>query len=119
MFDVTIGDWDTDTSKLELYLDYKPFNCKYYQFHRIKEETFLKELKRSVKIRVPTPVQQSQYGTPILIIPKKEGTVRFITDYHRINQKLVRNPYPLHRIGKKMQHIVGFQYMTALDLNMR
>ena len=64
-----------------------------------------------------TPVQQSQYGTPLFIIPKKEGTVRFIMDYHRLNQKLVRKPYPLPRIGKTVQKLEGFQYATALDTN--
>ena len=65
-----------------------------------------------------TPVQNSQYGTPVCFIPKKERTVRFITDYHRLNQKLVRNPYPLPRIGETMQQLEGFQYATALDINM-
>ena len=63
-------------------------------------------------------VQQSQYGTPVFIIPKKEGTVRFITDYRRINQKLVRKPYPLLRICKTMQQLEVFHYATALDINM-
>ena len=43
--------------------------------------------------------------------------MRFITDYHRLNQKLVRNPYPLPRIGETMQQLEGLQYATALDLN--
>ena len=65
-----------------------------------------------------TPLQQRQHGTPVFIIPKKEGTVRFISDYHRLNHKLVRKPYPLHRIGETMQQLEGFQYSTSLDLNM-
>ena len=67
---------------------------------------------------VLTTVQYSKYGTPIFILTKKEGTVKFITDYLRLNQKLVRNPYPLPRIGKNIQKMEGFQYATALDLNM-
>ena len=66
---------------------------------------------------VLTPVQQSQYYTPVFIISKKEGTVRFITDYRRINQQLVRNTYPLPRICENMQQLEGFQYATSLDLN--
>ena len=62
-------------------------------------------------------VKQSQYGTPAFIIPKKEDTVRFITDYIRINQKLVRNPYPLPIIGNIMQQLECLQYLTALDIN--
>ena len=58
-----------------------------------------------VKIGVLTPVQNSQYGTPIVIIPKKEGTVRFITDYHRLNHKLVRRTHLLPRIGETVQQL--------------
>ena len=65
-----------------------------------------------------TPVHQSQYGTPVFIIPKKEGTARFTTDYRRLNHQLVRKPYPLPRIGETMQKLEGFQYATSLDLNM-
>ena len=63
-------------------------------------------------------VQQSQYGNPIFIIPKKEGTERFITDYFRLNRKLVKKTHPLPRIGDTMQQIEGFQHANTLDLNM-
>ena len=42
-----------------------------------------------MKIGVLTLVQQIQCVTPIFIISKKEVTVRFIIDYHRLNQQLV------------------------------
>ena len=41
----------------------------------------------------------------MFIIPNKEGTVRFIIDYQRFNQKLVRNPYPLTRIGETIEQL--------------
>ena len=44
--------------------------------------------------------------------------MRFITDYRKINQKLVRKPYPLHRIGETMQQQEGLQYATELYINM-
>ena len=44
--------------------------------------------------------------------------MRFITDYSRLNHQLVRNKYPLPRVGKKMQQLKVFQYATELDLNM-
>ena len=105
LFDGTLGDWDTDPVNLELNQYYKPFNYKYYLVPIINKETFRKELKLLVKIGVLTPVQQSQYGTPIFIISKKEGTVRFIIEYLRLNQKLVRKPYTLPRIGETMQQL--------------
>ena len=38
-------------------------------------------------------------------------------DYHKINQQLVGNTYPLPRIGKTMRQLEGFQYATTLYLN--
>ena len=35
-----------------------------------------------------------------------------------LNHKLVRKTHPLPRIGENMQKPEGFQYSTALDLNM-
>ena len=44
--------------------------------------------------------------------------MKFITDYFMLNQKLVRNPYPLHRIENKIHKLEYLQYVTALDINM-
>ena len=119
MFGGTLGDWETEPIDLELKPGYKPFNCKYYLVPGGKKYAFGKYPERLMKIGVLTPVQHSQCGTPVFIIPTKEGTVGFITDYCRLNQKLVRKPYQLPRIGDTIQQLEGFQYATALDLNMR
>ena len=105
MFDGALGDWDTDPTTFQLNIDSKFFNCKYYPVPGIDKETFHKELEHLLVIGVLTTVHQSQCGTPIFIVAKKEETVRFITDYRSINQKLVRKPYPLPRIGKKIQQL--------------
>ena len=118
MFDGTIGDWEKDPINPELKTYYKPFNFKYYPVPRINKENFLKELKHLLEIGVSTTVQKSQYGTTVFIIPKKEGTVRFITDYCRVKHQLIINLYPLPKIGETMQQLEGFQYATELDLNM-
>ena len=118
MFGGALGDLATEPVDLDLNPGYKQFNSRYYPVPIINKETFLKDLKFLVEIVVITPVQQSQYGTPVFVIPNKEGTVGFITNYHRLNHKLVRKPYPLPRIGETMQQLEDFQYETALDLNM-
>ena len=108
LFDGTLGDWSTESVDLELNPYSRQFNSRYYPVPRINKEIFRNELKRLVEIGVLTPEHQSQYGTPVFIIPKKEGNVRFITDYRRLNQKLVRKPYPLPIIGETMQKLEGF-----------
>jgi hypothetical protein len=86
LFDGTLGKWNTDPIDIETKPDHKPSSARYYPVPKINKATFKKELQRLVEIGVLTPVQQSEYGTPVFIISKKEGTVRFLTDYRRINQ---------------------------------
>ena len=93
MFDGTLGYWNTYHVDLELRPDYKSLNRKYYPVSLINRYNFHKELERSVKIGGLTKIQQSQYGTPVFTIPNKEGAVGFITDYLRLNQKLVNKTY--------------------------
>ena len=70
-----------------------------------------------MKIGVLTPVQHSWCSTHVFIAPKKEGNARFITDYNRLNQKLVINPYQLPRIVETIKQLEGFQKATTLYLN--
>ena len=105
MFDGTLGDWFTEPVDLRLKPGSKTFNSRYYPVPIIDKKKIFKYLKRLAEIGVLTPVRQSQYGTPVFIIPEKEGTVRFLTDYRRLNQQLVRNPYPLPRIAETMQQL--------------
>ena len=71
MFDGTLGDWATDPVNLELKLYYKPFNSRYYPVPIINKETFRKDLRLLAEMGVLITVHQSQYGTPVFIIPKK------------------------------------------------
>ena len=73
---------------------------------------------RLVNIGVLERVQESKWGTPVFIIPKKEGTVWFITDYRKVNRQIVCKPFPIPRIADTLQQLEGFTFATALDLNM-
>ena len=70
------------------------------------------------------PIQESEWAFPSFIIPKKPsgpglpGTVRFLSDLRELNKRLIRKPYPLPKISTVLQELEGFQYATALDLNM-
>ena len=118
LFDGTLGQWNTAPVEIELKPDAKPVSARWYPVPHINKETFRKELMRLVEIGVLDPVQESEYGTPVFIIPKKEGTVRFITDFRQVNSQIVRKPYPIPRIADTLQQMEGFTYATALDLNM-
>jgi Reverse transcriptase (RNA-dependent DNA polymerase) len=61
----------------------------------------------------------SEWAAPTFNIPKKEGTVRFVTDFRQLNNTLKRKkPFPIPNIQDALQKIGGFTYATALDVNM-
>ncbi len=55
---------------------------------------------------------------PSFIIPKKDHTVRTISDFRELNKQIVRKPYPIPKISTTLQELKGFTYATTLDLNM-
>ena len=44
--------------------------------------------------------------------------MKFIVDYFKINQKLVRNPYPLPVMVDNIRHLGVFHYVDTLDIDM-
>ncbi len=60
----------------------------------------------------------SEWALPSFIIPKKDKTVCFLSDFWEVNKRLVRKPFPIPKISMVLQEIEGFFYATTLDLNM-
>jgi hypothetical protein len=54
----------------------------------------------------------------LTIIPKKNGTVRFISDFRKLNEMLKRMPYPIPKNAQMLQELEKSAYATSLDLNM-
>ena len=118
LFDGTLGEWDTPPVSLEVKPGERPFHGKAYSIPHVYEQTLKKEVQRLIDIGVLEKCSDSEWASPTFIIPKKNGTVRFITDLRQVNKKIVRKPFPIPKISDVMQKLEGFQYATALDLNM-
>lgn len=118
MFEGTLGTWDNEFVNFELKPGAKPFRGRAFPVPRIHRETIKKELQRLIDIGVLEPVDASEWGAPSFVIPKANGTVRFLTDFRALNARLIRKPYPLPKIAQTLQEIEEFQWATAIDLNM-
>ncbi len=60
----------------------------------------------------------SVFALPSFIIPKKDRTVRFLSNFWEVNKRLVRKSFPIPKISTVLQELEGFTFATALDLNM-
>lgn len=59
---------------------------------------------------------KSPFGAPILTVPKSNGKHRVVQDYRRLNEKTVKNRYPLPNIKEARDRLSGADWFTKLDL---
>jgi hypothetical protein len=90
----------------------KPFASKPFSIPQLHVTTVKTEIKRLVDIGVITPEVDSPWASPCFIIPKKDGTVRFLTDFRRLNSQLERPPYPIPKISTLLQGIPTFSIVS-------
>ncbi len=55
---------------------------------------------------------------PSFIVPKKNNTVCFLSNFREVNKSLIRKTFPIPKISTVLQELEGFTFATALDLNM-
>ena len=118
LFDGTLGKWNMDPYEIELLPDAKPYHARAFPVPHRYMETLKKEVYRLVDVGVLKKVNRSEWAAPTFIIPKKDGKVRFVSDLRQLNQRIKRKPYPIPKVQDMMLKLQGFQWATALDLNM-
>src|SRR3954463_10980536 len=58
----------------------------------------------------------SPWGAPVLLVKKKEGSMRICVDYRQLNKVTMKNRYPLPRIDDLMDQLVGACVFSKIDL---
>ncbi|GMF52802.1 unnamed protein product [Phytophthora fragariaefolia] len=57
------------------------------------------------------------WGFPVVLVKKKDGTVRFCIDYRALNAITVKDVYPLPRVDETLEALHGAQRFTSLNLH--
>jgi hypothetical protein len=102
----------------------KPIHARAYTVPRSVEQQFQqsKEIVRLVDIGVHE--KETEYSSewaclfPSFTISKKNGTIRVVTDFRKLNLLLKRHPFPIPKIGDMIRSMEGFTFASALDLEM-
>lgn len=76
------------------------------------------EIDRLEKIGVLKKVERSDFASPQVVVPKKDGTLRLCGDYKvSINEHIVDQPYMLPTAEDLFATLTGGEKFTTLDLS--
>ena len=59
---------------------------------------------------------KSPYASPVVLVKKKDGSLRMCIDYRQLNAKTVKDSFPLPRIEESLEALKGARYFSSLDL---
>jgi len=96
-----------------------PHVTRAYPVAHSQLKLFKEELDRLVSIRVLEPTGRSEWISGTFIIPKKDGRVRWITDFRALNRALKRKVYPIPRIQDILARRSGYKVLSKLDISMQ
>ncbi|WP_438544757.1 reverse transcriptase domain-containing protein [Clostridium sp.] len=90
----------------------KPYPMPYNLHKAVKEE-----IDKLIKLKVIRK-SRSLYASPAWPILKKNGKVRLVVDYKKLNAKTVKQAFPFPNIREQLQTLPSANLYSQLDLNM-
>jgi len=80
-----------------------------------QQETMRKHVEEMLQHGVVQP-STSPWASPIVLVKKKDGTIRFCVDYRQLNDVTRKDAYPLPRKDETLDALSGAKVFTTLDL---
>ncbi|XDV12077.1 hypothetical protein PO909_000821 [Leuciscus waleckii] len=87
--------------------------------HRIPER-LLTALKEEVDLMLSQGIieaSKSEWCNPVVLVPKKDGSIRFCIDFRYLNSVSQFDSYPTPRIDDLLERLGKAKFLTTLDLS--
>ncbi|QRW21868.1 Retrotransposable element Tf2 protein [Rhizoctonia solani] len=92
-----------------------PLNSPLYSMTDAKSATLKDWLRDKLKAGKICP-SKSSISSPVMFVPKKDGSCHLVVDYRRLNNWTKKNVYPLPRPDDLMAQLRSAKVFTKLDL---
>ena len=60
---------------------------------------------------------KSEFSSPMLLVPKPDGSWRACIDYRKLNDLTFKDSYPIHRMDECLDSLGHAKWFTTLDAN--
>lgn len=95
--------------------DSPPIRCSPYKVpQRLKSEVN-KEIDKMLELGIIRP-STSPWASPVVVVPKPNGTIRFCVDYRRLNSVTKMDAYPILSMERMIEKVASAKFITTLDL---
>jgi hypothetical protein len=95
--------------------DVPPIRSRPYSIPPSEQEFIKEELQRMMDNHLIRS-SNSPWTSPVVLVRKKNGTLRFCVDYRKLNAITKKDAYPLPRIDEMLNALAGSYWFTTLDL---
>nr|XP_029716372.1 uncharacterized protein LOC115259729 [Aedes albopictus] len=93
----------------------KPVHTKQYAMEYAREKVIENTVEELLGASIIQP-SKSPYNSPALLVRKKNGDWRMVVDYRAVNEKIVKEKWPMPVIEDCLNRLVGGKLFVAVDL---
>jgi hypothetical protein len=104
---------------IEFIIELVPGTAPIVQRAYLRNPQELEELKRQLANMLSKGLIRpsvSPWGSPILFVDKRDGTIRLCVDYHKLNEVTIKSKYPLPKIEDLFDQLNGAKVFSKIDL---
>ena len=94
----------------------KPVRLNPYRMGPGTRELIKVQVDRMLKVEV-IESSQSEWASPVVLFPKPDEIPRFFIDYRQLNERTVRDSYPLPQTDDCFDSLGDAQFFSTLDCN--
>ena len=93
----------------------RPVRLPPYRLPHAYREQVQEELKEMEANEIIEP-SASEWAAPVVLVAKKDGSLRFCVDYRKLNSVTSCDAYPMPRVDELIDKLGSAAYITTLDL---
>ena len=100
---------------IELINGSKPYKRSYYRIGPDERKFIDEEVAKLLKLGIIAP-SRSPWGSPIVLVRKKEGTFRMCIDYRKLNEYTIGDVHPLPFLEDIFDKLSGMKVFSKIDM---